>query len=115
VLVVDHDVRRLLALTPRLEGWGLEVLAAGDAEEALESLEDDVALVIAGPDVSAPEPYATIRRMRQDPRMQAVPVIALCDPEAADAAPDRTLRLALPLDWHALHALLERQLSGPAP
>jgi signal transduction histidine kinase/CheY-like chemotaxis protein len=114
VLVVDHDVRRLLTLTPRLEGWGLEVLAAGDAEEALESLEDDVALVIAGPDVSASEPYATIRRMRQDPRMQALPVIALCDPGAADAAPDSTQRLALPVDWHALRALLETHLSEPA-
>ncbi|MDX1698451.1 MAG: ATP-binding protein, partial [Thiohalobacterales bacterium] len=39
VLLVDDDVRNLLAMTPLLERWHLEVMAAGDGAEALETLE----------------------------------------------------------------------------
>ncbi len=121
VLIVDADVRRLLELTPRLESWGLEVVAAGDAEEALETLDDEeVALVLAAPEMSAQEPYATIRRMRQDPRMSQLPVVALLDADTEEARGAARRQgadelVALPPDWLALHAALRRRLGGSAP
>ncbi|MEJ2576531.1 MAG: response regulator [Gammaproteobacteria bacterium] len=114
-------MRRLLELTPRLESWGLEVVAAGDAEEALETLDDEeVALVLAAPEMSAQEPYATIRRMRQDPRMSQLPVVALLDVDTEEARGAARRQgadelVALPPDWLALHEALRRRLGGSAP
>lgn len=79
VLLVDDDVRNLLALTPLLEQWGLDVMAAGDGEEALETL------AMAGPfdvllmDIMMPgmNGYEVIRQLRKQPVYADLPVIAL--------------------------------------
>ena len=79
VLLVDDDVRNLLALTPLLEQWGLDVMAAGDGEEALDTL------VTAGPfnvllvDIMMPgmDGYEVIRQLRKQPGFADLPVIAL--------------------------------------
>ncbi len=48
VLLVETDIDRLLELSRLLEGWGLEVTAAGDPEEVREALEEEgVRLVLA--------------------------------------------------------------------
>lgn len=41
VLLVDDDLRNLLALTPMLEQWQLDVTAAGDGREAMETLDEE--------------------------------------------------------------------------
>jgi signal transduction histidine kinase/ActR/RegA family two-component response regulator len=79
VLLVDDDVRNLLALTPLLEQWNLDVMAAGDAVEALETLQtagafDLVILDIMMPDMDG---YELTRRLRKDPRFTDLPIITL--------------------------------------
>lgn len=79
VLLVDDDLHNLLALTPLLESWGLEVTAAGDGKEALETLADDQDFSIVLMDIMMPEMngYDTIRSIRNEPRMQDLKIIAL--------------------------------------
>ncbi len=116
ILLVDDDVRNLLALTPLLESWGLEVLAAADGAEALETLqEEECALVLM--DIMMPENdgYATIRRIRDIPQLRALPIIALtakagneAREKAMDAGADDFMDK--PVDPADLKALLERHL-----
>jgi len=79
VLLVDDDVRNLLALTPLLEQWELDVMAAGDGEEALDTLAAagpfDVLLI----DIMMPgmDGYEVIRQLRKQPGFADLPVIAL--------------------------------------
>ena len=79
VLLVDDDLRNLLALTPLLERWGIDVTAAGDGEEALETLASDAAFDAILMDVMMPvmDGVETTRRLRQDPRFDTIPIIAL--------------------------------------
>ena len=79
VLLVDDDMRNLLALTPLLEQWKLDVMAAGDGVEALETLQtagafDLVILDIMMPDMDG---YELTRRLRKDPRFTTLPIITL--------------------------------------
>jgi signal transduction histidine kinase/CheY-like chemotaxis protein len=79
VLLVDDDVRNLLALAPLLEQWGLDVMAAGDGEEALDTMATagpfDVLLI----DIMMPgmDGYTVIRQLRKQPGFEDLPVIAL--------------------------------------
>ena len=41
MLLVETDIERLLGLSRLLEGWNLQVTAAGDEEEVREVLEED--------------------------------------------------------------------------
>jgi len=118
ILLVDDDVRNLLALTPLLEQWGLEVMAAGDGEEALETL------ATAGPfdvlllDIMMPgmDGYEVIRQLRKQPGSAALPVIALT---AKASEEDRQQCLAAgasdcvvkPLDPRVLKLALDEILS----
>jgi len=78
VMVVDDSptIRKILALT--LERAGYRVLAAVDGHSALEQLREEVPNVIlldiAMPDLDG---YEVCKRIKQDPRTQAVPVIML--------------------------------------
>jgi len=79
VLLVDDDMRNLLALTPLLEQWKLDVMAAGDGVEALETLQtaeafDLVILDIMMPDMDG---YELTRRLRKDSRFMTLPIITL--------------------------------------
>ncbi|MDZ7754332.1 MAG: ATP-binding protein [Gammaproteobacteria bacterium] len=53
VLLADHEVQTLLALTPVLESWNVDVTAAGSEEELLEELDESTAfdLMIINPRV----------------------------------------------------------------
>jgi len=79
VLLVDDDVRNLLALTPLLEGWDIEVTAAGDGEEALETLATDPGYDLVLMDLMMPgiDGYETIRRMRSSSDLKDISVVAL--------------------------------------
>ena len=87
VLVVDDDVRNLLAVTPLLERWGLQVLAAGDGYEALEVLRDEEGVDLVLMDLMLPglDGDDTIRHIRAESRFRNLPIVALTartDPEA---------------------------------
>jgi len=79
VLLVDDDVRNLLALTPLLEQWGLDVMAAGDGQEAMETLEMAEPFDVLLMDIMMPgmDGYEVIRELRKQPGFADLPVIAL--------------------------------------
>lgn len=79
VLLVDDDMRNLLALTPLLERWNLDVTAAGDGEEALETLATDEPFSLVFMDIMMPgmDGYEVTRRIRKQYTQSELPVIAL--------------------------------------
>ncbi len=79
ILLVDDEISNLLALTPVLESWGLEVTAAGDGLEALEVLEEDEAFSFVLMDTLMPKlnGYDTISRIRSQDKFQHLVIIAL--------------------------------------
>jgi CheY-like chemotaxis protein len=79
LLLVDDDVRNLLALTRLLERWNIAVMAAGDGREALETLESggDFDLVLMDIMMPGMDGYAAIHEIRERPDLAHVPVIAL--------------------------------------
>lgn len=119
ILLVDDDVRNLLALTPILENWGLEVMAAGDGQEALETLETDGEFSIVFMDIMMPgmDGYETIGKIRQQPEYADLPVIALTTRSAdEDVLQCRNAGasdcLPKPVDLTVLKGMLDRYLSG---
>ncbi len=79
ILVVDNDIRNLLALTPVLEKWGVSVIGAGDGQEALDTLQGDSAFDLILMDLMMPEQdgFKTMERIATNPLLAAIPVIAL--------------------------------------
>lgn len=117
VLLVDDDVRNLLALTPLLESWNIDVMAAGDGDEALQTLEtggtfDLVLLDIMMPDMDG---YEVTREIRNRPDLEEMPVVALTA-RAGDEDRDKSLQagaadcLVKPVDTGELKAVLDRFL-----
>jgi signal transduction histidine kinase len=90
VLLVDDELSNLLALTPKLEAWGLQVVAAGDAQEALETLKEDAAFSLVLMDLGMPERdgYDTIREIREKMQLTALTIIAMDSRETGNA-PER--------------------------
>ena len=86
VLLVDDDVRSLLALMPLLEQWKLDVMAAGDGNEALETLQTDGAFGLVIMDIMMPgiDGYEVTRQIRALPAFCDIPVIALTDSASED-------------------------------
>jgi len=79
VLIVDDDVRNIFALSSVLERRGMTVLAAGTGREAIETIEKTPNLGIVLMDIMMPEMdgYETMQVIRQNPRFQRLPIIAL--------------------------------------
>jgi two-component system chemotaxis sensor kinase CheA len=79
VLVVDDDVRNVYALSSILELHGMKISFAENGKEGLETLEknSDIDLVLM--DIMMPEMdgYEAMRRLRQIPEYNTLPVIAL--------------------------------------
>ncbi|MEA2435418.1 MAG: hypothetical protein QOG54_2875 [Actinomycetota bacterium] len=79
ILIVDDDVRNVFALTSILEARGMEVIYAENGRDGIEVLQQnpDVSLVLM--DIMMPEMdgYETTRRVRQEARFAALPIIAL--------------------------------------
>ncbi|MCU7857244.1 MAG: response regulator, partial [Candidatus Thiodiazotropha sp. (ex Lucinoma borealis)] len=119
ILVVDDDLQNLLALTPQLETWGFEVAAAGDGQEAIDTLSEDPEFSLVLMDIMMPEldGYDTIRYIRKTTQLKALKVIVL---SAKNAAEDRKRSLdagaddfvAKPVDSDKLQAVIKEHL-GP--
>lgn len=117
ILLVDDDMRNLLALTPVLEGWGLDVIAAGDGEEALETLAEESDVAVALLDVMMPglDGLELAGAIREQPRFATLPCIGL-SAKAGDDDRERWLALGVgdylvkPVDVHELHSVLSKVL-----
>jgi len=79
VLLVDDDMRNIFALSSILEEQGVRTLTAKTGIEGLARLEEypDIDLVLM--DIMMPEldGYTAIRRLRENPKFENLPVIAL--------------------------------------
>jgi CheY-like chemotaxis protein len=79
VLIVDDDVRNIFALTSGLERHKLTVLNAESGQSGIDTLlgNPDVDLVLMDIMMPGMDGYETIRRIRQIPEFQKLPIIAL--------------------------------------
>jgi HAMP domain-containing protein/signal transduction histidine kinase/ActR/RegA family two-component response regulator len=115
ILVVDDDSRNLFALASLLERYGARVLPASSAQDAFDVLEQNPDVAAVFMDMMMPEMdgYEATRRLREDPRHQGMPIIALTaktmpgDREKAlDAGCDDFV--AKPVDKDQLLGVLQR-------
>jgi len=79
VLVVDDDPRNLLAVTSIVERHGMSAVRATGGKEALSLLEREPNIDVVLMDVMMPgmDGYETMRRLRRDPKLGDLPVVAL--------------------------------------
>ncbi len=79
VLVVDDDVRNIFALSSILERHHMNVLTANNGRDAIKIIEQTEDLAIVLMDIMMPgmDGYTTMRKIRQQPRFTALPIIAL--------------------------------------
>jgi len=79
VLVIDDDVRNILALSSALQSYHLDVVSAENGHEGIALLNStpDVDAVLM--DIMMPEMdgFETMRRIRAIPRFESLPIIAL--------------------------------------
>jgi CheY-like chemotaxis protein/signal transduction histidine kinase len=118
ILIVDDDMRTVYALSATLRAKGAEVLVAENGKAALELLDQraDVQAVLM--DIMMPEMdgFEATRRIRQDARFRALPIIALTakvmkgDAEKCLQA-GATEYLPKPIDGDRLLALLSGLLT----
>ncbi|MEK5059263.1 histidine kinase [Paenibacillus sp. FSL H7-0326] len=79
ILLVDDDIRNVFALSSVLEGYRMEVTFAENGREALEILERDQGYDLVLMDMMMPEMdgYEAMRRIREMPEFDKLPIIAL--------------------------------------
>jgi CheY-like chemotaxis protein len=116
ILLAEDDMRTVYAISALLRGKGAQVLVADTGKEALEMLAQhpDVGGVLM--DIMMPEMdgYEAMRRLRQDPRFGALPVIALT--EGHERERERCIDagasdyLTKPVDSHRLLTTLQSWL-----
>jgi signal transduction histidine kinase/CheY-like chemotaxis protein len=112
VLLVERDVQCLVTATSELEALGVRVQTAADADEALETLQEerDCALLLLAASASAAESCATIGRIHEEAAGSVPPIYVIGD--LSEAQRRRCLAagadgfLTKPVDRGALAALL---------
>ena len=78
VLVVDDDVRNIFALSSVLERHGMAVVAAGTGQEAIGKVAGGgIDLVLMDIMMPGMDGYDTMRAIRNDPDVRALPIVAL--------------------------------------
>jgi CheY-like chemotaxis protein/signal transduction histidine kinase len=79
VLIADDDMRNIFSLTNVLADKEMQVVGAENGREALAQLEKNPDIDVVLMDIMMPEMdgYEAIRKIRQDPRFKALPIIAL--------------------------------------
>jgi CheY-like chemotaxis protein len=119
VLIVDDDSRNNFALTSLLERHGMNVTGCETGREAIEKVEQDEELDMVLMDIMMPEMdgYETMRRIRQNPRLKVLPILALTA-KAMKGDRERCLQagasdyIAKPVNTEELLALLRIWLFG---
>ncbi|WP_145051653.1 response regulator [Paenibacillus xylanexedens] len=79
ILLVDDDIRNVFALSSVLEGYRMDVTFAENGREALEILEQNPEIDLVLMDMMMPEMdgYEAMTRIRQIPKFEKLPIIAL--------------------------------------
>lgn len=79
ILLVDDDIRNVFALSSVLEEYHMEVRFAENGREALDMLveQDDFDLVLMDMMMPEMDGYEAMRRIREMPQYQKLPIIAL--------------------------------------
>lgn len=79
ILLVDDDIRNVFALSSVLEEYHMEVKFAENGREALEMLveQEDFDLVLMDMMMPEMDGYEAMRRIREMPQYQKLPIIAL--------------------------------------
>ncbi|MDT8979428.1 response regulator [Paenibacillus sp. chi10] len=79
VLLVDDDVRNVFALSSVLEQYDMNIVYAENGREALEALDGEENFDLVLMDMMMPEMdgYEAMRRIREQPRFEKLPIIAL--------------------------------------
>jgi diguanylate cyclase (GGDEF)-like protein len=112
IIADDEDLGRLL-LSEALSASGLETLCFDNGADALEAaLRHDVAIVLLDVDMPRLNGYAVCRRLRAEPRFDAVPIVMVTGHEDAAAIglafdAGATDFISKPVNW----ALLPRRLA----
>ena len=117
ILVIDDDARNIYAITSTLELHGLRMTQATDGRRGIEELRaaPDTDLILMDVMMPGMDGYATMAAIRQMPRFERLPIIAV----TARAMPgDREKSLAAgandyvtkPVDTDELLACMERWL-----
>lgn len=117
VLVIEQSARHLMEIAPRLTALGLRVLAAVDAEEALETLREEAgcALVLVDTQMSGEDTYATIGAIRQEWPSGRLPILVMAPREEQPQQQRLVLAgadglLSVPVDDAQLRLALNRYL-----
>jgi len=113
VLLVDDDVRNIFALTSALEQKGIWVEIGRNGFEAISKLDEVESIDLVLMDVMMPgmDGLEATRRIRQDPRFQKLPIIAVTAKAMKDDQ-EQCLKagandyLAKPIDLDRLFSLL---------
>ncbi|MGW7162819.1 response regulator [Paenibacillus sp. LK1] len=79
ILLVDDDIRNVFALSSVLEGYRMDVTFAENGREALEILDKNPEIDLVLMDMMMPEMdgYEAMTRIRQIPKFEKLPIIAL--------------------------------------
>ncbi|QOS81107.1 response regulator [Paenibacillus sp. JNUCC31] len=79
ILLVDDDIRNVFALSSVLEGYRMDVTFAENGREALEILDKNPEIDLVLMDMMMPEMdgYEAMTRIRQMPKFEKLPIIAL--------------------------------------
>ncbi|GLX66491.1 ATP-binding protein [Paenibacillus glycanilyticus] len=79
VLLVEDDARNVFALVQALESKKMQVTVANNGRRCLDILRDDADFDIVLMDIMMPlmDGFETMREMRKQPQLQAMPIIAL--------------------------------------
>jgi CheY-like chemotaxis protein/signal transduction histidine kinase/CHASE3 domain sensor protein len=113
ILLVDDDVRNIFSLTSALEQKGFRVEIGRNGFEALERLDmvSDIELVLMDIMMPGMDGLEAMRRIRQNPRLQKLPIIAVTakamkDDQEQCLAAGANDYLAKPIDLDRLFSLL---------
>ena len=113
ILLVDDDVRNIFSLTSALEQKGFLVDIGRNGFEALERLEEvrNIELVLMDIMMPGMDGLEAMRRIRQNPRLQKLPIIAVTakamkDDQEQCLAAGANDYLAKPIDLDRLFSLL---------
>jgi CheY-like chemotaxis protein len=79
ILIIDDDARNIFALSAVLKAKGFSICSAAGAHEGLARLEKDASIGVVLMDMMMPEMdgYQALAYIRQDEKLQYLPVIAL--------------------------------------